>query len=61
MQATPQWVMHSPDPARLHSREGKLLGLRIHVFKHLSKVAKTEGYCNLLLQKDVVFVLPLNC
>lgn len=61
VQATPQWVIHSPDPARPHSGEGKLLGLGIHLFKYLSKVAKTEGNCNLLLQKNMVFILPLNC
>lgn len=60
VQSSPQWVTRSPDPARLHLREGKLC-LGIHLPTDLSRFAKTEGYCNLSLQKNMVFILPLNC
>lgn len=57
VQATPQWVTRSPDPARPHSREDKLLSLGIHLFTHLSKVAKNEGkiwslYCHLIVEAN---------
>lgn len=58
VEAAPQWVTHSADPARPHSREGKLLGLGVHLSTHLSKIAKTKGYCHFSLQKNVVFILP---